>query len=121
MAEFVSGSLDTVIFWEAKTLFKKRTEDPFASSACHLSSLVWSASSILINAHSVTMSYTHNIAMIYYPQQPTCADSKLVVVPKQGDRIALCEFPEGIPSWTHLNHLVSNRLFTRPRDVCDSV
>lgn len=47
MAEFVSGSLDSVVFWEAKTFSKKRWEEPFLNSACHISSLTWNSSSEL--------------------------------------------------------------------------
>lgn len=52
MAEFVSGSFDSVVFWESKTFTRKRAETPFISSGCYLSSLTWSTTSILINAHS---------------------------------------------------------------------
>lgn len=76
MAEFVSGSLDSLIFWDAKTFAKKSTEVPFPDAACHLSSLTWSAS-----------------------------NSKLAVLPREGDKFAICEFQEGTSSWTHhLSH-----------------
>jgi len=55
MAEFVSGSLDTVLFWEADTLTQKKSVEPFPNSATALSSLTWNTLSILINAHFITV------------------------------------------------------------------
>lgn len=37
-------------------------------------------------------------------------DSKLAVVPRKGDRVALCEFQDGATTWTYLNHQVSGQI-----------
>lgn len=80
----MSGSLDSVVFWEAKSFSKKRTEEPFSNSACcHLATLAWSSS-----------------------------NSKLAVVPRQGDRVALCDFQEGSGTWSYLSHLEGGSFFS---------
>lgn len=41
----------------------------------------------------------------------TTLDSKLAVVPKHGDRIALYEFQDEIMTWSFLTHMVTSRVY----------
>ncbi|XP_064383740.1 protein NEDD1-like [Halichondria panicea] len=75
MTELVTGARNSVVFWEEKTLTRKRAAEPFPDSDYHISSLSWSSN-----------------------------NSKLAVVPKCGDRVAVCDFRDDIITWSYLVH-----------------
>lgn len=51
MAEFVTCSQNSVVFWDCKSFAVKRSAQPFIGSDYHVASVSWSASSILRLAH----------------------------------------------------------------------
>lgn len=75
MSALVTGAQNSVVFWEEKSLTRRRSAQPFPDSDYHISSLSWSA-----------------------------RNNKLAVVPKWGDRVAVCDLQDDILTWSHLVH-----------------
>ena len=46
MAEFVTCSQDSVVFWDNKSFSSKKSSQPFSGSGYHVASASWSSSSI---------------------------------------------------------------------------
>ena len=46
MAEFVTCSQDSVVFWDNKSFSSKKSSQPFSGSGYHVASAFWSSSSI---------------------------------------------------------------------------
>lgn len=61
--------------------------------------------SLLMPTHGCL--YTLSLSVILLNSY--CVDAKLAVVPRQGDRVALCEFHEGAVAWTYISHQVIGR------------
>lgn len=117
MTDSATGSLNSVVFWETKTFVRRRSAQPFPKG-CQLASLSWGSNSILhqiiynlyvplcghVLFYIPTKLYLNSRSL---PWLITLLDSKLAVVPKWGDRIAICDFHDDIMTWSFLHHKVS--------------